>query len=32
LLIKSRHDLVEKGYDDDKAMGFYKVYFLTESK
>jgi hypothetical protein len=32
ILIKSRHDLIEKGYDDEKAMGFYKVYFLNESK
>jgi hypothetical protein len=28
--IKSRHDLIDKGYDDDKGMGFYKVYFVNE--
>lgn len=30
LYIHGRHDLVEKGYDDDKAMGFYKVYFIHD--
>jgi len=29
--INSRHDLIEKGYDDEKAMGFYKVYFIHEN-
>lgn len=29
--INSRHDLVEKGYDDEKGMGFYKVYYIHES-
>lgn len=29
--INSRHDLLEKGYDDEKGMGFYKIYFIHES-
>lgn len=30
ITILNRHDLIEKGYDDDKGMGFYKVYFATD--
>jgi hypothetical protein len=30
ITIKSRHDLIEKGYDDDKGLGFYKVYFAND--
>jgi hypothetical protein len=31
LYIHGRHELVEKGYDEEKGMKFYKVYFVNES-
>lgn len=30
ITIKGRHDLIESGYDDEKGMGFYKIYFIHE--
>jgi hypothetical protein len=30
IYIHSRHDYVEKGYDDDKGLKFYKLYYVTE--
>jgi hypothetical protein len=30
ITIKARHDFLEKGYDDERGMGFYKVYFVNE--
>lgn len=32
ITIINRHDLIEKGYDDDKGMGFYKVFFVNEGQ
>lgn len=32
ITIKGRHDLIESGYDDEKGMGFYKIYFIHETK
>lgn len=31
LYIHGRHELVEKGYDEEKGMKFYKVYFVNET-
>ena len=28
--IHSRHDFVEKGYDEEKGMKYYKLYYLNE--
>ncbi|MBS1651066.1 MAG: nucleoid-associated protein [Bacteroidetes bacterium] len=30
LYIHSRHDYVERGYDEDKGMKFYKLFFVNE--
>lgn len=32
ITIKGRHDLIERGYDDNKGMGFYKLYFITDTQ
>ncbi|MFL5753927.1 MAG: nucleoid-associated protein, partial [Bacteroidia bacterium] len=28
--VHARHDYIEKGYDEDKGMKFYKLYFSNE--
>jgi hypothetical protein len=30
IYIHGNKDMIEKGYDDDKSMNFYKVYFREE--
>ena len=30
IYIHGRHDLIERGMDEEKGMNFYKVYFLQE--
>lgn len=30
LTIRNRYDLVEKGYDEEKGMKFYKIYYVNE--
>jgi len=30
LYIHARHDYVEKGYDDEKGLKFYKIYYVNE--
>ena len=30
IYIHGRHDLMEKGYDEDQRMNYYKLYFLKE--
>ncbi len=30
IYIHSRHDYVERGYDEDKGLKFYKLYYVNE--
>ena len=30
IYVHGRHDYVEKGYDEDKALKFYKLYYTNE--
>jgi len=32
ITISGRHDLIENGYDDEKGMGYYKLYFIHETQ